>query len=72
MKRSHFLSVLQLNTPLYHCACFLWFCMFTENINDWIYVAFVPEALAPIAKSNEDEIMFLLSFEPHAFGTELL
>lgn len=46
--------------------------MFTENINDWIYVAFVPEALAPIAKSNEDEIMFLLSFEPHAFGTELL
>jgi len=26
--------------------------MFTENINDWIYIAFVAEALALIAKSN--------------------
>jgi len=71
MKHSLFLSVLQLHAPLYHCACFLWFSVFAENINDWIYIAFGPEALAWIAKSNEDEIIFLLSCELHAFGTNL-
>jgi len=41
------------------------------NINDWIYIAFVPEALALIAKSNEDKIIFLVSSELHTFGTKL-
>jgi len=45
--------------------------MFTENINDWIYIAFVPEALAQIAKSNEDKIIFLVSSKLHTFGTKL-
>jgi len=60
MKHSLFLSILQLNAPLYHCACFLGFSLFTENINDWIYIAFVPEALALIAKSIEDNIFAVL------------
>jgi hypothetical protein len=70
-KHSQFLSVLQLNALLYHCACFLWFSVFRENINNWIYIAFVPEALALIAKSNEDKIIFLLSCKLHTFGTSL-
>ena len=45
-KHSLFLSVLWLNAPLYHCACFLWCCVFTENINDWVYITFILEALA--------------------------
>ena len=32
---------------------------------------FVPKALALIAKSNEDKIIFLLSWELHIFGTRL-